>query len=117
MHAHTHACAAFQSSHYKFDMVDIQNATLAGGVAVGSSADLVIEPWAALLIGFIAGLVSVVGYVFIGPFLHRSIGLHDTCGVHNLHGMPGLLGGIAGTISAITAVRSFSETSANNAPL
>jgi ammonia channel protein AmtB len=39
----------------KFSMVDIQNATLAGGVAVGSSADLVIEPWGAALVGFVAG--------------------------------------------------------------
>jgi ammonium transporter Rh len=91
------------SSHYKFDMVDIQNATLAGGVAVGSSADLVIEPWGAIVIGIIAGFVSVAGYVFVQPFLQRAIGLHDTCGVHNLHGMPGILGGIAGMISAMTA--------------
>jgi len=31
--------------HNKFSMVDIQNATLAGGVAVGSTADMMIQPW------------------------------------------------------------------------
>lgn len=46
----------------KFSMEDIQNATLAGGVAVGSSSDLVVGPWASILIGMIAGLVSVVGF-------------------------------------------------------
>ena len=35
----------------RFDMVSIQNATLAGGVAVGSAANLLIAPWGALLIG------------------------------------------------------------------
>ncbi len=35
----------------RFNMEDIQNATLAGGVAVGSSSDLVIGPYGGLLIG------------------------------------------------------------------
>jgi len=87
----------------KFDMVSIQNATLAGGVAVGSSSDLVIQPWGALLVGIVAGFVSVTGYVHIGPYLARTIGLDDTCGVHNLHGIPGIIGGIGGAISAATA--------------
>jgi ammonium transporter Rh len=87
----------------KFDMVDIQNATLAGGVAVGSSADLVIQPWGAIVIGLIAGFLSVFGYVHIGPFLEKKIGLYDTCGINNLHGMPGLMGGIGGAICAASA--------------
>lgn len=87
----------------KFDMVDIQNATLAGGVAVGSASDLVIGPYGGMLTGIIGGLLSVVGYTYIQPFLSSKLGLHDTCGVHNLHGMPGIVGGLGGTISAATA--------------
>jgi ammonium transporter Rh len=86
--------------HHKFDMVSIQNATLAGGVAVGSSSDLIIQPWGALTIGIVAGALSVVGYVYIQPALAKCMGLDDTCGVHNLHGMPGVMGALGGAISA-----------------
>lgn len=86
----------------KFEMEDIQNAVLAGGVAVGSSADLVIGPYASLIIGGLAGTVSVVGYKYISPFLLEHLNLHDTCGVHNLHGLPGIIGGLGGAISAAT---------------
>lgn len=78
-------------------------ATLAGGVAVGSSADLVISPGGALLVGLVSGGWSVIGYTKISPFLYEKFGLHDTCGIHNLHGMPGIIGGLAGIISAGTA--------------
>jgi len=88
--------------HHKFDMVSIQNATLAGGVAVGSSSDLVIQPWGAILIGMAAGFLSVMGYVYIQPAL-ENFGLDDTCGVHNLHGLPGILGAVGGAISAALA--------------
>ena len=56
----------------KFDMVDIQNATLAGGVAVGSSADLVIQPWGAVVIGLIAGFLSVFGWVLKPPIMSKQ---------------------------------------------
>ena len=83
-------------------MIDIQNATLAGGVAVGSSADLVIAPWGALLIGLVSGSVSVLGYVYLSPKL-EEYGIYDTCGVNNLHGIPGIIGGLGGFISASLA--------------
>lgn len=88
----------------KLDMVHIQNATLAGGVAVGSCADLNILPFAAMLIGSIAGIISVVGFKYLTPFLASKLKIQDTCGVHNLHGLPGVLGGIASIIAAAVQV-------------
>ena len=101
----TSSCmAAFAISKYlrkkKFNMIDIQNATLAGGVAVGSSADLVIGPSFSMLIGMIAGIVSTFGYNKLQPWLYKKYNLHDTCGVNNLHGIPGIIGGLSGAISA-----------------
>lgn len=78
----------------RFDMMHVQNATLAGGVAVGSAAALNLHPAGALAVGAFAGSLSTCGFAFLTPLLERKIGLGDTCGVHNLHGMPGLLGGL-----------------------
>jgi len=86
----------------KFDMVLVQNATLAGGVAIGSSSDLVVGPWAAIVIGLLGGSISSLGYVYLTPTLNKW-GIYDVCGIHNLHGMPGILGGVAGAISAASA--------------
>lgn len=87
----------------QFNMVDIQNATLAGGVAMGAAADMVLHPAVALGIGCFSGIVSVWGFSKLQPFLERKMGLHDTCGVHNLHGMPGLIGAIAAISAAAWA--------------
>nr|CAB3265562.1 rh type A glycoprotein [Phallusia mammillata] len=84
----------------KLSMVHIQNATLAGGVAAGSVANLRLSPVGAILVGTSAGILSVVGYAFITPFMLKTFRLHDTCGVHNLHGMPGVLSAFVSVILA-----------------
>ena len=91
----------------KLEMEDILNASLAGGVAVGSSSDLVIGPWGALLVGCIAGIISTIGYNIIQKYLENNFNILDTCGVNNLHGMPGLIGGLGGVISTLLQVIVF----------
>lgn len=61
----TFAASQLFTEGHKFDMVHIQNSTLAGGVAVGTSANLMLEPWGAILVGIVSGVISVVGYVKI----------------------------------------------------
>jgi ammonium transporter Rh len=82
----------------KLSMSDILNATLAGGVAVGAASGITYYPFFGLAIGLIAGAVSTLGFHYLTPFLERKIRLHDTCGIHNLHGIPGVLGGIFSAI-------------------
>lgn len=102
------ACGYCKIKLGRLDMEVVLNATLAGGVSVGSASDLVVTASISMLIGAFAGLVSAVGFLHLGPYLQKSIGLHDTCGVHNLHGIPGVIGGVIGAISAASAEASFS---------
>ncbi len=81
----------------KVDIEDIANASLAGGVAIGSTCDIA-NPGMSMLIGLAAGILSTVGYSIIAPGIEKIIHGKDTCGVHNLHGMPGLLGGLSAII-------------------
>lgn len=49
----------------RFNMIHVQNSTLAGGVAIGTTANVVLEPYHAMLVGCVAAVVSVVGYQYI----------------------------------------------------
>lgn len=77
----------------KTSIADMANAALAGGVIIGATCN-VVAPATAFGIGLLGGAVCVLGYVFVQPALEARLKIVDTCGVHNLHGMPGLLGGL-----------------------
>ncbi|XP_069766981.1 ammonium transporter Rh type C-like isoform X2 [Narcine bancroftii] len=83
--------------------VHIQNATLAGGVALGTAAEMMLSPYGSLIVGALAGTVSTLGFIFATPFLEKYLHIQDTCGIHNLHAVPGLMGAIVGAVTAAAA--------------
>ncbi len=44
------------------------------------------------------------------PFMEKHLKIQDTCGIHNLHAMPGVIGGIVGAITAAAATESVYGT-------
>jgi ammonium transporter Rh len=98
----------------KLEMEIILNASLAGGVVMGCNANIIAMSFGAMLAGFIAGTVSSLGYAFLEPYLAKKINLHDTCGVHNLNGMPGVIGGITSAIVISRGWTNFGDNYAKN---
>ena len=74
------------------EMENILNATIAGGIIVGAPSTFIYRPGLALFIGVMGGAVSALCFHNLSPKLLDCIGLYDTCGIHNLHGIPGVMG-------------------------
>lgn len=92
--------------HDKFSIVEIVNATYAGGLAIACDASLA-APIFPLIIGAISGILGSIGLTYFTPFLLKYLKLHDTCGIFNIHVLPGLIGGISSVIyTSIYATRS-----------
>lgn len=78
----------------KINAADIANAALAGGVAIGATFDHATH-LEAMVIGLLAGLISTVGFSIFQSKQEKFHKIIDTCGVSNLHGIPGIFGGLA----------------------
>ena len=83
----------------KIAAADIANAALAGGVAIGSTCDIA-SPLESIIIGIFAGAVSTFGFAILQSKVQKLIKGIDTCGVMNLHGFPGLMGGLSAIVIA-----------------
>ncbi|NXF97240.1 RHBG protein, partial [Eubucco bourcierii] len=88
----------------------LQNGSLAGGVVIGAVADMTMPPVAALALGSLSAMVCVLGFRFLTPFLRRKLMLQDHCGIHNLHGLPGILGGVASAVVILAAPKDTSRS-------
>ena len=81
----------------KISAADIANAALAGGVAIGATFDHA-SHFEAMVIGVIAGAISTMGFAIFQEKQEKFHKIVDTCGVTNLHGLPGLFGGLAAIV-------------------
>ncbi|NXQ60070.1 RHBGB protein, partial [Anthoscopus minutus] len=86
----------------------LQNGSLAGGVAIGVVADMAMPPVAALALGSLSAVLCVLGFRFLTPLLRKKLTLHDQCGIHNLHGLPGILGAAASVVAVLMASKDAS---------
>ncbi|XP_054473144.1 ammonium transporter Rh type B-like [Anoplopoma fimbria] len=97
------ALSAVFNKRGKLTMADIQNVTLAGGVTVGASVDMMISPVAAYALGIMGCTACFFGYRYLTPFLARHMRIQDQCGIHNLHGLTGLISSTAGICAILLA--------------
>ncbi len=51
--------------HASVFQVHIQNAALAGGVAVGTAGEMMLTAFGSMIVGFLAGTISVLGYKYL----------------------------------------------------
>jgi len=93
---------AISTGEGRLSIRDVQSATLAGAVATSSCVSQLMQPWAAILLGMLAGCMATAGHVYLQPRLLDS-GIHDTTGVFSRHAMPGLLGAVSGAVAAFNA--------------
>eukprot|EP01097_Dermamoeba_algensis_P006724 TRINITY_DN4194_c0_g1_i1.p1 TRINITY_DN4194_c0_g1~~TRINITY_DN4194_c0_g1_i1.p1 ORF type:complete len:470 (-),score=53.86 TRINITY_DN4194_c0_g1_i1:128-1537(-) len=117
------AVAAFIASkavvNRRFHISDIQAGILAGGVAMASGHSILISPGAALVVGTIAGGLSVVSLNLIQPFVEKKLPFHlyDSRGVLSVHGIPGIMAGLASAIAlSVSAGAVFGQPTRNVLP-
>ncbi|NXL54504.1 RHBGB protein, partial [Podilymbus podiceps] len=84
-------------------VVQIQDAAVASAAVMGMAGEMLVTPFGALVAGFLAGLISSLGSRFLTPVLRSRLKTRDACGVHNVHGLPGILGALLGTLLAALA--------------
>lgn len=116
------ALSVMLNKNGKVTMADIQNVTLAGGVTVGASVDMMISPAAAYVLGMMGCTACMLGYKYLSPFLAQRCRIQDQCGIHNLHGLTGLISSIAGICAILMASEevygpSLYEIFTNRAPV
>lgn len=83
----------------KVDPLVYTYAILAGGVSIGASVD-VVGPGLAWVVGAVAGVISAWSFLYLNDRLGARLKVLDSMGVNNLHGVPGLFGGLVAIVIA-----------------
>lgn len=84
-------------SNGKIKMEHLLNSSFVGGIIIGGCCTICSSAWAAILIGFIGGCISVLGFWFLKKKL-KELKLEDTFGILYTFGIPGIIGGFLNSI-------------------
>ncbi|KFO78053.1 RH-like [Cuculus canorus] len=79
----------------KLRMAHIHSAVLAGGVAVGYVAASIDYPWIAMILGLLAGVITILGSYCLERCWNPVLKIHDSAGIHFTFGLPSVLGALA----------------------
>lgn len=85
----------------------VVRSTLAGGVMIAGSCNLIFNGGYAILVGCLAGIASSLGQMRLDEFMVKNVKIHDTCGIQFSHGIPGMLGAVTTAVCAGVAVYNF----------
>ena len=92
----------------KMNAEQIINGSLAGGIMIGASCDMIVSPFISLIIGFCAGVTSTTGIHFLEKPFYKFLYLHDTAAIAWVHMVPGFIGGlISALIAGVTPEREY----------
>jgi len=81
----------------KFHVEHILNATLVGGIIMGSGADILRDSFVAYIVGGVFGIFATWSYTSVSKILMK-VGLNDVSGVFHTFGIPGIIGGLLSSI-------------------
>ena len=82
----------------KFSVIDLFNGSLSGCIGAGSSTGLFVNPCACMMLGAISSTVCCLGMEYLTGWLERNWKIFDTFSIHNVRGLPGIIGGLGGAI-------------------
>ncbi|XP_066965206.1 ammonium transporter Rh type B-like [Macrobrachium rosenbergii] len=95
--------SSFVHSSRKFSISDIQCGLVSGFVAVGAVANVMIQPYGALLLGGFGSASCIFARHSIRTYLKSRFGVHDVGCAGVSHGVGGVIGGLAGAVMALEA--------------
>ena len=87
----------------KYHIEIVLNATLVGGILMGSGADILRESFVAYIVGGVGGIMAAFMFTYISK-IWQKLGLTDVAGVYHTFAIPGICGGL---LSAIYRARYF----------
>ena len=83
-----------------FDAHLLQGAFISGGVGVGAVGTLMVQPYGAMLVGMVTGIVTSFSYLYLETLFQKQFNIPSSGGILSFHGISATVGGLTSVIMA-----------------